>query len=285
MFDQVCGVTYNILEMKNRVLLTMLIIFIVLAGIGITCGTIFVVRDVEIVDMTVQTAEALTQNEKDEIIKQTSLRGKNILFNLHQDDIAQKVKSVNSMLKLQKVTAKFPNRVVLTVVRRVPIFYDSANGLWFDSEMCVVEGTAPYRVNITAANLKLVDGLAVGDLAMGKDEWSQCKINQLKTVASYFPSLEGFEIAYNDDPAATGGSLVCLLLKIKPNVTFKIKVKPCENFLYALEYTDQIYRTVANMVDGEYLTCRDDEGVYTKVLDDNGKVMKDSEGKDMEYYE
>ena len=271
--------------MKNRVLLTMLIIFIVLAGIGITCGTIFVVREVEIVDLTVQTAESLTQSEKDNIIKQTNLRGKNILFNLHQDEIAQKIKSVNSMLKLQSVTAKFPNRVVLTVVRRVPIFYDSANGLCFDSEMCVVEGTALYRVNITAANVKLVDNLVVGDLAIGKDERSQCKINQLKTVASYFPSLEGFEISYNDSATVTGSSLLCLVLKIKPNVTFMIKVKPNENFLYALEYTDQIYRTVANMVDGEYRTLYDENGVYTIVRDGNGEIIKNQNGEEMEYHE
>ena len=46
--------------MKNRVLLTMLILFIVLASIWITCGTIFVVRDIEIIDATVHTAEPLS---------------------------------------------------------------------------------------------------------------------------------------------------------------------------------------------------------------------------------
>ncbi len=113
MFDQVGGVTYTVVSMKNRVLLIMLILLIVLTGICITCGTIFVVREIEVVDSTVQTAEALTETEKSDIIMQSNLRGKSILFNLNQDKIAQKIKSVNSMLKLQSVNAKFDHRVVL----------------------------------------------------------------------------------------------------------------------------------------------------------------------------
>ncbi len=242
MFDQVGGVTYTVVSMKNRVLLIMLILLIVLTGICITCGTIFVVREIEVVDSTVQTAEALTETEKSDIITQSNLRGKSILFNLNQDKIAQKIKSVNSMLKLQSVTAKFPNRVILVVSRRVPVFFDSENDMWFDAEMCRVKDTAPNPVDISGAKLALQENLNFGDLAVGKNHWEQYKINQIKVIASYFPSLTGMEINYNDSTEMTGNHRhLCLLLKINSGVTFKIKVKPEENFLHALEFTNQIY--------------------------------------------
>lgn len=267
MFDQVGGVTYTIYGMKNRVLLIMLIVFIVLAGICITCGTIFVVRDVEVIDGTVQTAEALTETEKNEIITKCELRGKSILFNLHQDQVAQKVKSVNSMLKLQSVTAKFPNRVVLVVSRRVPIFCDSENNLWFDAEMCRVKETAPDPVDITSAKLSLND-LEFGDLAVGKDQWTQYKIQQIKIIANYFKSLHGFVITYDDSTQATGNhQYLCLLLKIKSDVTYKIKIKPEDDFLHALEFTDQIYqeKNVAGVYETMYRYQDNPQKVGTRI--------------------
>ena len=128
------------------------------------------------------------------------------------------------MLKLQTVTAKFPNRVVLVVSRRVPVFYD--DNYMYDAEMCVVgSGTAPNLVDISGANLVLADNLKTGDLAVGKDKQSQIKINQIKVIANYFDSLDGLEVAYNDEGAEIGNQrYVCLLLKINSAVTFKIKV-------------------------------------------------------------
>ncbi len=287
MFDQVGGVTYNIYGMKNRVLLIMLIVFIVLAGICITCGTIFVVRDIEVVDGTVQTAEALTEAEKNDIITKSGLRGKSILFNIHQDQIAKKIKSVDTMLKLQTVTAKFPNRVVLVVSRRVPLFCDSDNNLWFDAEMCRVKETAPDPVNITGANL-LLNELEFGDLAIGKDQWTQHKIKQIKIVGNYFSTLHGFEIAYDDSTQATGNRKhLCLLLKIKSGVTYKIKIKPEDDFLHALEFTDQIYQE--KNVNGVYETMYRDHDSPGKVgmciCDNDGTIKKDQAGKEMIYYE
>jgi len=271
MFDQVGGVTYTVDSMKNRVLLIMLILLIVLTGICITCGTIFVVREIEVVDSTVQTAEALTETEKSDIITQSNLRGKSILFNLNQDKIAQKIKSVNSMLKLQSVTAKFPNRVILVVSRRVPVFFDSVNNMWFDAEMCRVNDTAPNPVDISGAKLSLQENLNFGDLAIGANQWEQNKINQIKVIASYFPSLTGMEIAYDDSTAMTGNCRhLCLLLKINSGVTFKIKVRPEENFLHALEFTNQIYQ--GQRFNGVY------ETIYRN--DNSNKVVTNIGGED-----
>lgn len=274
--------------MKNRVLLTLLIVFIVLAGVGITCGTIFVVREVEIVDVTVSTAKPLEEDEIKAIITQSGLQGKNILFGLNEDKIAADVKSVSRMIKLQSVTAEFPNKIVLTVSRRVPVYYDDK--YYYDAEMCVVDAPPTVDcVNITGAGLKLVDGLDVGDLAVGTNEWTQCKIEQLKVIASYFDSLSGFKIAYDDTDKETGGFLICLKLEIKSGVTFKIKVKPGENFRHALEFTDQIYQNEANKTNGIYTTMYREKDnpnkVATGVYDANDKLLKDSNGEDMLYYE
>ena len=262
MFDQVAGVTYTIYGMKTRVLLTMLIIFIVVAGVCITCGTVFVVRNVDVVDVTVQTANALTEDEKNEVIENSNLLGKNILFNLNQDKIAKKVKTVNSKFKLHRVTAKFPNRIILEISRRVPVFYDSKNQYVYDAEMCIVDcGAVPDEewVDISGANLTLVNDLTTGDMAVGQNQRSQAKIEQLKVVASYFDSLDGIELTYDDKAETVGAGYLCLNLTIKSGVTFKIKIKPNDNFKYALEYTDQIYQNVVHGATGVYTTLYNEE--------------------------
>lgn len=235
----------------------MLILFIVLASIWITCGTIFVVRDIEILDSTVHTAEPLSDEEKQDIINKSGLMGKNILFNLHQDKIEAGIKSVNPMIKLQTVTAEFPNRVILKVSRRVPVYYDQKNEKYFDAEMCVVDAPPSSRcVDITEANLKLArDDFKTGDIVTGQDERSQCKINQLKIIATAgcFDSLDGFKIEYDDSVENVGAKRLYLIMKVRDGVTFKIRVKPEEDFLAALDYTVQYYEK-NNKVNGIYET-------------------------------
>ena len=275
MFDQVSGVTYNLIAMKNRVLLTMLIIFIVLAGVWITCGTVFVVREIDIVDASVAT-QSITDTEKDIIINECGLKGKNILFNLNQDKVTEKIKAIYPMLKLHSVTAKFPNQVILKISRRVPIYYDSENSLCFDAEMCVVEGTAPDCVDITDVGLKFAAPLKVGDMAKSKTAQTQAKINQLKILASYYPSLKDFKIAYDDADSTVGSEYICLLLTVAPNVTFRIKVRPNENFSRALAFTQQIYNQ--QNLKGTYRTIYDlnqSNKVVTEILDQNGNRIGD----------
>ena len=268
----------------------MLIIFIVLSGVWITCGTIFVVRDVEIIDTTAPAAKVLTESEKKAIIKTIDIKNKNILFNLNQEKIAASVKSVSPMLKLQNVTAEFPNRVVLTVARRVPVYSDG--NYFYDAEMCVVEGTATDCIDISGVNLTFTNReFEVGDHVIGGDARSQCKIDQLKIIAGYFPSLKDFNISYDDRETTVGGKYVCLMLKLDTGVTFKIKTKPGDNFLQALKFTDQIYKTIA--VEGYpnrvYKTMfrygNNPNKVATEILDaDGNNIMKDN-GKDVVYYE
>lgn len=235
----------------------MLILFIVVSSVWITCGTIFVVRNIEIVDMTVPTAELLSADEKNDIINKSGLMGKNILFNLHEDKIAEGIKSVNPMIKLQAVTAEFPNRVILQVSRRVPVYYDQKNEKYFDAEMCVVDAPPSSKcVDITNANIVLAsDEFKVGDIVAGKDERAQSKIDQLKIIATagLFESLDGFKISYDDSVENVGANRLYLIMQINQGVTFKIRVKPNENFLHALDYTVQYYEQ-NNKIDGVYET-------------------------------
>ncbi len=244
----------------------MLIIFVVLASVCITCGTIFVVREIEIVDATVPAAEVLSETEKNEIINKSGLMGKNILFNLNEEKISQGVKSVNPSLKVQSVRAEFPNRVVLEVSRRVPVFYDSKSQLYFDAEMCVVDSQSADCIDIADANLDLAGKYKVGDMVVGDDETEQCKVSQLKTIVAYFPSVEGFEIAYKDDPADVGAYLVCLVLKINHAVTFEIKIEPKDDFLRALEFANQIYQDWN--FSGEYQVSYDDRNKVEIIIGD-----------------
>jgi len=255
--------------MKNRVLLTMLIIFIVLSCIWITCGTIFVVREIEVIDVT----NVLTEEEKSEIASQSGLLGKNILFNLNEDKIAKEIKSVDSSIKLQSVKAEFPSRVVLKVSRSLPVYHDAENQIYLDADMCVVkENLSVNYIDITNANLNLNQSTyEFGDKIIGSDERTQCKIEQLKIVANYFTNLQQFdmkqfEISYNDDPACVGASLVCLNLVIKDNVEFEIKTLPSDDFLKALDFTVQIYQR--EMVNGVYKTLFDESKDVVTIIGD-----------------
>lgn len=246
----------------------MLIVFIVLSCVWITCGTIFIVREVEVVDSTV-TAERLTDLEISEIISKSGLKGKNILFNLKKDKIAEGIKTINPMIKLQEVIAEFPNRVVLKVSRRVPIYYDQVNKMYFDAEMCIVsDSPVPGCVDITGAGLDFSGSeFAVGDIVVGKTKQDQQKINQLKVIASYFPSLDGFEITYKNEDKDVGAERVRLVLTIKSGVTFEIEInfKNNENFLHALEFIDQVYKKECGEVIGDYFASYENNKVKVVV--------------------
>ncbi len=288
MFDQVDGVTYTINSMKNRVLLTMLIIFIVVAGICITCGTIFVVREVEV------DATTLSEPEKKQIVEQSGLCGKNILFGLNEEQIAKKIKKVDPMFKLQSAIAKFPNRVVLTISRRSPIYYATIGGrnLLFDADMCVVEGDTTDCVDITAAGLSLSNNLAVGDLAVAQnknDQRTQGKIRQLKALANYYGnSLKDYQISYNDNTGVVDSKLLCLDLKIDAQVTFELKIKPNENFLHALKFTEKIHQTYPQNRVCVYETmyhADKSNKVGTQILDSDNHNLVIQNGKEVVFYE
>ena len=283
MFDLVGSVTYTKDDMKNRVLLTMLILFIVVAGVCITCGTVFVVRDVEVVDATVQESEFLTAAEKNEIIEKSGLHGKNILFNLNQDKVVQNLKAYNSKLKVQSITAKFPNRVVVVVSRRVPIYYDGQR--CYDAEMCVVECNQPENcINIAGANLEQTD-LKLGDFATAKTARVQKKIKQLRVIGGMVDSLENIEaISYEDDlDKVPSSDYLYLKIKLSGNTNFVIKVNSQQDLRHALQYTNFVYSNKRGMEAGEYRTLY--HSTYNQVYTKYFNALGECKGEYHEYEE
>ena len=265
MFDPAVGVTYNKL-MKSKVLLAMLVVLIVLAGIGIMCGTIFVVREIEVVDANAAVS-VLTDAEKEAIMNKTELKGKNILFNINQEKIKASIKTCDPMYKVHSIKTQFPSKVIITISRRVPIYFDTQNGKYYDAEMYIVKETGTQAadcVNITGANLQLKDGLDYGDLAAGATAADNRKIAQLKIVAGYFADqLSGLKISYNDNASHVGGRLICLHLQIADDVTFEIKTKADDDFAHLLAFTNTTYQNDAKRAPGNYKAMYHESGRCT----------------------
>lgn len=265
MFDPVVCVIYNIV-MKNKVLLSMLIVFILLAGVWITCGTIFVVRDVEIVETAANTS-TLTDAEITHLVEETNLKGKSILFNLNQNEITSHIKTVDATLKVQNITAVFPNKVVINLTRRVPVYTDVTNQCYYDADMCILRDVknAVNCVDVTAANLQLTNSTAAGDEAQGLDARNQRKIDQLKTVAN-FPNLAVSGVAY--DESINGDPYLRLELQIGQESTarFVLKTKADEDFAHLLAWTYGIYQK------------RQSSSDYTAMYNTQGKVTVSTNG-------
>lgn len=252
----------------------MLVVLIVLAGIGIMCGTIFVVREVEVVDANASVS-VLTDEEKDLIIAKTELKGKNILFNINQDKIKASIKTCDPMYKVHSIKSEFPSKVVITISRRVPVYYDTPNGKYYDAEMYIVKETgtpAANCVDISGANIQLKDGLNYGDLAVGATATDQRKIEQLKIVAGYFAeqlsswSVNDYPITFNDAASHVGGRLICLHLQIADGVTFEIKTAADDNFAHLLAFVNTVYQEKAGKATGNYKAMYNISGKCTVKL-------------------
>lgn len=249
----------------------MLIILVVLAGLGIMCGTIFVVRDVEVVDAN--PAAILSAEEKNNIVTKTELHGKNILFSINQNKIKANIKACDPMYKVHSIKTEFPNKVVIKISRRVPIYWDQVNSKYYDADMYVVKemGTTPTDcVDITGANLQLKEDVNYGDLAVGKTSTDNRKINQLKLVAAYFPTLSGFTLKYNDDAAHVGGKLICLHLTVAYGVTFELKTMADDDFAHLLAFVNTVYQNEAKQATGNYKAMYHQSGKCTVKYTDLG---------------
>ena len=246
----------------------MLIVFIVLSGIWITCGTVFVVREVEVLDETVG-SETLSAAELNQISTSINLRGKNILFSVNQAKIAACVKNLDPMLKVQNVKVEFPNRVVVKVARRVPFYFDNKN--YYDADLCLVENTKAGCINISGANLALRDGVKVGDAAVGADANNQCKIEQLRVVAAYIaterlPKDQVKEITFKED------KYLRLQIALLGGDSWQIRTQPGDNFNRLFVMMCQVYFDEKQKAHGEYRALYQDDGkACVTFVDDNNE--------------
>lgn len=273
MFDPTQCVTYTLIGMKSKVLLSMLIIFIVLAGLWIMCGTIFVVREVEVIDVNAEVANvAVSEQDKTAIIDTVGLQGKNILFSVNQDKITQQIKNLNPTLKVQGIKAAFPNKVTISISRRVPVYkYDK---LFFDADMYQVGETAAVGyVDIAGTGINF-DNPTLGNAAQGVTAQDNRKIAQLKILAGYFSNkdipMTDWQVAFDDDAVTVGAERLCLVLNLNSNVKLILKTAPDEDFAKILAYTWSIYN--GDEIDGKY----EAEAHYDHVT---GKIVIKANGR------
>jgi hypothetical protein len=238
--------------------LIILVIFIVLAGIAIIGGTVFRVKKIDIVFTNTTTldreaAERLLQNKLGK-----DLLGKNILFNLDKTKITEIVENTEIFLKVTNVKAEFPNRIVVNVRERYPVFLykDSADTFVMDAEMRIL-----YKNNFTGDESGLTDisfvgsgtggllqgTLNRGDYVMGNNDSSKEKIELINFIPRFFMGLGGYEAATTHqirgvkfEPPVEG--VIAMRIEVKPekheteDVHLVIMKAPGEDFaeLFAL---------------------------------------------------
>jgi hypothetical protein len=137
------------------------------------------------------------------------LLGKNILFNLDKDKITEIVENTEIFLKVVNVKAEFPNRIVVDVRERYPVFLykDSADTIVMDAEMRVLykNDFTGNRNNLSESDLTdisfigsgtggLLQGvLNKGDYAVGSSDSSKEKINLIAFIPDFFASTGNYE--------------------------------------------------------------------------------------------
>lgn len=186
--------------MRSKRLLAILIIFIILSGIAIIGGTVFIIKDIEINIVSPDFIKDEVISKQNMYLATQDVKGKSILFNLKKDDIKTKIENAEKLVKVINIEAEFPSKVVIDVRERYPVFLCdkiSSGGkmVILDAEMRVLysgitawEGEYSKLVSIKNTGINF-DSFEIGDYAVGLNEKSTEKIAQLQTVSKYFIGL------------------------------------------------------------------------------------------------
>jgi len=158
--------------MKNKRLLICLIVFIVIGGLAVLGGTVFRVRDinkdVEIHFKNVNEYIVNTPEYKDNDITKKKLKdsvsflkNKNALFDLDRKKIKEAIEKADPRVRWTNTEAKFPNKVVITVRERYPVFYytiGSSTHVVMDATLQIVRiGLPPDRTGPNPPRDTLLD--------------------------------------------------------------------------------------------------------------------------------
>ncbi len=277
MFDLGYCVIYNY-YVKSRALLSMLITFIVLAGIWIMGGTVFIVDEIQIkLDGKGLSASSSEPDLEKNIIEKINLQGKNILFGLDEEEISESVKAVSPTLKVVNVKSEFPNRVVIDVIRRSAIYNNGT--LLFDEDMVIVGGGTSGLANIMDTNIELKSTNA-GDVAEGKTIADNKKIDQLKIIGNYFEEMEGWKVSYDDSSNAIGANMLCMNILMNDGSSLRMTTGYNEDFIKLLTYTYSSYRNNRTPGQNELFS-----GYYNE--NQEIRIIKYNQANEMEkvYYE
>lgn len=157
--------------MRNRRLLTILIIFLVIGTFAILGGALFAVRTVS-VQFTNQ-PEFFLKDQESQL--ESELRAsvlsftqkKNIIFGINRKKIKNTIEEKNTRVRVTNIEAKFPNRIEIKVRERYPVFKLQLG----DGSTAVMCGQ--LRV------LDKLDAAAFNDLEKNKAKWPFIEIPEI----------------------------------------------------------------------------------------------------------
>jgi hypothetical protein len=285
---------------RSRRLLIILVIFIVLAGMGIIGGTVFRVRNIDIVfTKTAVNLDKAKVNEK-LLLELEYLKGKNILFNTDKDAIKKIVEDTEIFLKVVNIKAKFPNTIVIDVRERYPVYIykeGTAKTYIMDAEMRVLyieddytgDGKGLVDISFVGSGLFSAD-IVKGSYVMGVGESNQEKIRLINIIPEFFEGNSSYEAALIHQIreitfAPTVDGIITMIVDVKPaedrdiDVQLKIMRAPNEDFteLFAcvwgamerqIDYKDgDISKTKAASQAGTYIVYYSTDGALEVLWD------------------
>ena len=211
--------------MKNKRLLVILVVFLVLGTLAVLGGVLFSIKRIDVrfhneldyfVDANASAEEKATQTKRleDSILASLSyLNGKNILLNMSSKKIKNKIESHEGdyqgfRLRVTNVRAEFPNRLVVTVRERYPVYRYTIGGKTFvlDGGLRVLDDRVPKDlVNGVLTERRLIDlrdalpeisndGLSIGDWLTAKPEDAK-KQEVIEKLVPFFAREQSFEDA------------------------------------------------------------------------------------------
>ena len=202
--------------MKNKRLLVILIIFLVLGTLAILGGTVFSVKSVTVrfhnkldyfVDSTTseqEQAAATARLEGDIEGSLGYLKNKNILFNINKTKISTSIEEHEEIyegfrLHVTNVKSVFPNKIVVTVRERYPVYTytEGSNTVVLDGSLRVLDKKMPVDnrrlVNIESAFPNVdVESLEIGEVLVSDFPERDAVV---KTLVPFFAEISSYEDA------------------------------------------------------------------------------------------
>lgn len=157
------------LKSRKRLVIILSIIAAIFVLVVLT-SALFSLKNVEVVYSSVASENSVVEGyKKDEIIKTGEFAyGKNILFLNYKNNIA-KIEKAYPFAKVVKVERKFPNKAIIHIVERQPVFKVQVGSTYYclDSDLKILSDNVNFSSNLinfpTLLNFTIPDGKRAGD--------------------------------------------------------------------------------------------------------------------------
>ena len=188
--------------MRNKRLLAILIVFVVLGGLAAVGGTAFVVRSLDITFLNAVEYVNEEQSLVDMRAATSFIMGKNILFDVDRARITKEIEQADVRIRVTNIEAKFPNKIVVKVRERYPVFYYTQSGktVVMDANLRIVTTQIPvgrFLINISDQ----IDVLSLKEAKVGdyltefleEEDREVIKCETLKSLTPLFANRENHE--------------------------------------------------------------------------------------------